>query len=47
MPRTAIIKLGPGLRYEFDFDRCTGCAVCAETCPCHAIEMNGEPAKVQ
>ncbi len=44
-PEQAIIKLGPGLRYEFDFDRCTGCGVCAETCPCHAIEMIREPAK--
>ncbi len=45
-PEQAIIKLGPGLRYEFDFNRCTGCGVCAETCPCHAIEMIPEPAKV-
>ncbi len=38
-PEQAIIKLGPGLRYRYDFDRCTGCAVCYEQCPCHAIEM--------
>jgi formate dehydrogenase (NADP+) beta subunit len=44
-PEQAIIKLGPGLRYRFDFDRCTGCAVCYEQCPCHAIEMIPEPAK--
>lgn len=42
-PEQAIIKLGPGLRYRYDFDRCTGCAVCFEQCPCHAIEMNPEP----
>ncbi len=43
-PEDAIIKLGPGNRYRFDFDKCTGCAVCFEQCPCHAIEMTDEPA---
>jgi NADPH-dependent glutamate synthase beta subunit-like oxidoreductase len=38
-PEAAVIKLGPGNRYRFDYDRCTGCAVCFEQCPCHAIEM--------
>jgi NADPH-dependent glutamate synthase beta subunit-like oxidoreductase len=38
-PERAVVKLGKGLRYEFDFDRCTGCAVCFEQCPVHAIEM--------
>ena len=42
-PEQAIIKLGPGNRYRYDYDRCTGCAVCFEQCPCHAIEMNPEP----
>ena len=42
-PEDAIIKLGPGNRYKFDFDKCTGCAVCFEQCPCHAIEMIDEP----
>ncbi len=42
-PEDAIIKLGPGNRYKFDFDKCTGCAVCYEQCPCHAIEMTDEP----
>ncbi len=41
-PEDAIIKLGPGKRYEYDYDRCTGCAVCFEQCPCHAIEMVAE-----
>ena len=41
-PEQAIIKLGPGLRYRYDFDRCTGCAVCYEQCPCHAIDMQPE-----
>ena len=43
-PEEAIIKLGPGKRYEFDFDKCTGCATCFEQCPCHAIEMIPEGA---
>jgi len=38
-PQDAIIKLGAGKRYEFNYDKCTGCAVCYEQCPCHAIEM--------
>jgi len=42
-PEDAIIKLGPGRRYRFNFDLCTGCAVCYEQCPCHAIEMRDEP----
>ncbi len=44
-PEDAIIKLGPGNRYNFNYDVCTGCAVCFEQCPCHAIEMIPEPAK--
>ncbi len=42
-PEQAIIKLGPGMRYRYDYDLCTGCAVCYEQCPCHAIEMIPEP----
>jgi NADPH-dependent glutamate synthase beta subunit-like oxidoreductase len=38
-PEDAVIKLGPGNRYRFDYDRCTGCAACYEQCPVHAIEM--------
>ncbi len=38
-PENAIIKLNPGQRYKFDYDKCTGCATCFEQCPCHAIEM--------
>lgn len=38
-PSQAVVKLGKGNRYRFDYDRCTGCAVCFEQCPCHAIEM--------
>lgn len=42
-PEDAIIKLGKGNRYKFNYDACTGCAVCFEQCPCHAIEMIPEP----
>ena len=42
-PEDAIIKLGPKRGYEIDFDLCTGCAICFEQCPCHAIEMVPEP----
>lgn len=38
-PEDAVIKLGSGKRYRFNYDLCTGCAVCFEQCPCHAIEM--------
>ena len=43
-PEDAVIKLGPGLRYRFDYDRCTGCEACFEQCPVHSIEMLPEPA---
>ena len=38
-PEDAVIKLGKGLRYRYDYDKCTGCATCYEQCPVHAIEM--------
>lgn len=38
-PQKAITKLGPGNGYSFNYDICTGCAVCSEQCSCHAIEM--------
>ena len=43
-PEDAIIKLGPGKRYDLDLDLCTGCGVCFEQCPCHAIDMVLEPS---
>ncbi|MBK7935519.1 MAG: NAD(P)-binding protein [Acidobacteria bacterium] len=42
-PEDAVIKLGTGLRYRFDYDLCTGCGTCYEQCPCHAIDLIGEP----
>ena len=41
-PEDAVIKLGDGHRYRFDYDRCTGCGACFEQCPVHAIEMVAE-----
>ncbi|MCB1502024.1 MAG: NAD(P)-binding protein [Bauldia sp.] len=38
-PEQAIAKRGKGLKYQVDLDLCTGCAVCFDQCPCHAIEM--------
>ncbi len=38
-PEDAVIKLGVGHRYRFDYDKCTGCGVCFEQCPVHAIDM--------
>ena len=38
-PDNAIIKLGPGKRYEIDYEYCKGCGVCAEECPSGAIDM--------
>ncbi len=42
-PEDAVIKLGEGHRYKFDYDRCTGCGACFGQCPVHAIEMVPEP----
>jgi NADPH-dependent glutamate synthase beta subunit-like oxidoreductase len=42
-PEDAVIKLGRGHRYRFDYDRCTGCRACFEQCPVHSIEMFPEP----
>lgn len=38
-PDNAVIKLGSGKRYEFNYDYCKGCGLCAEECPCGAIDM--------
>ena len=38
-PDNAIIKIGPGQRYKVNYDYCKGCGVCAEECPCGAIDM--------
>ncbi|MEG3637809.1 NAD(P)-binding protein [Magnetococcus sp. PR-3] len=38
-PDNAITKLGPGKRFEFKYDYCKGCGLCAAECPCGAIKM--------
>ena len=41
-PDNAVIKLGEGLRFRFDYDYCKGCGMCVAECPCGAIEMRPE-----
>jgi NADPH-dependent glutamate synthase beta subunit-like oxidoreductase len=36
-PDNAVIKLGPGKRYAFNYDYCKGCGLCISECPCGAI----------
>jgi len=38
-PDNAVIKLGPGKRFQFNLDYCKGCGICVAECPCGAIEM--------
>ncbi|HJV61946.1 MAG TPA: 4Fe-4S binding protein, partial [Albitalea sp.] len=38
-PDNAVVKLGPGKGFEFNYDYCKGCGVCVSECPCGAIEM--------
>jgi 2-oxoacid:acceptor oxidoreductase delta subunit (pyruvate/2-ketoisovalerate family) len=42
-PDNAVIKLGTGNRFRFNYDYCKGCGVCAAECPCGAIRMEPEP----
>ena len=41
-PDNAVIKLGPGKRFEFNLDYCKGCGICEAECPCGAITMVAE-----
>ena len=38
-PDNAVNKLGPGKRFEFNYDFCKGCGLCVSECPCGAIKM--------
>ena len=38
-PDNAVIKLGSGKGFEFNYDYCKGCGVCVAECPSGAIEM--------
>jgi 2-oxoacid:acceptor oxidoreductase delta subunit (pyruvate/2-ketoisovalerate family) len=41
-PDNAVIKLVDSPYYEFDYDFCKGCGICAQECPCGAIDMRPE-----
>ena len=41
-PDNAVVKLGHGQRYAFDYEYCKGCGLCAAECPCGAIVMEAE-----
>jgi NADPH-dependent glutamate synthase beta subunit-like oxidoreductase len=41
-PDNAVIKLGPGKRFQFNYDYCKGCGLCVAECPCGAIRMEPE-----
>jgi 2-oxoacid:acceptor oxidoreductase delta subunit (pyruvate/2-ketoisovalerate family) len=38
-PDNAVIKLGRGKRFAFNYDYCKGCGICVSECPCGAIKM--------
>ncbi len=38
-PDNAVIKLGPGQGFRFNYDYCKGCGICVAECPCGAIKM--------
>lgn len=41
-PDNAVIKLGAGKRFAFNYDFCKGCGVCAAECPAGVIDMVAE-----
>ena len=41
-PDNAVIKLGPGKRFRFNYDYCKGCGICVAECPCGAIRTEPE-----
>ena len=41
-PDNAVIKLGPGQRFSFNYDYCKGCGICVTECPCGAITTEAE-----
>jgi 2-oxoacid:acceptor oxidoreductase delta subunit (pyruvate/2-ketoisovalerate family) len=41
-PDNAVIKLGPGKRFEINYDYCKGCGICVAECPCGAIKTEAE-----
>jgi len=43
-PDNAVIKIGPGEGFRFNYEYCKGCGICANECPCGAIDMMPERA---
>ncbi len=41
-PDNAVIKLGTGKGFRFNYDYCKGCGLCAAECPCGAIRVEAE-----
>jgi len=41
-PDNAVLKVDEADGYAFDLDYCKGCGICAQECPCGAIEMIAE-----
>ena len=41
-PEQAVVKTGLPERYRYDYETCTGCGICADECPCGAIDMVAE-----
>ena len=41
-PDNAVVKLGPGKRFRFNYDYCKGCGICVAECPCGAIRTEPE-----
>ena len=41
-PDNAVHKLTEPGTYAFDYDFCKGCGICAQECPCGAIDMVAE-----
>ncbi|HJV50581.1 MAG TPA: FAD-dependent oxidoreductase, partial [Noviherbaspirillum sp.] len=41
-PDNAVIKLGPGKRFQINYDYCKGCGICVAECPCGAIKTEAE-----
>ncbi|WP_018606899.1 NAD(P)-binding protein [Uliginosibacterium gangwonense] len=41
-PDNAVIKLGAGKGFEFNYEYCKGCGICVAECPCGAIKMVAE-----
>ena len=41
-PDNAVMKISEDHGYQFDYDFCKGCGLCAQECPCGAIDMVAE-----